>query len=219
MTTEQLPTEGELQALLESDPVCFIEAIDSYYRKILGRYINRRSYGVLDPEELADAYQETMAGVWAKVQAPEFDPHEPLRMVYAIARNVAVTLRRKKLGRLVAADQEAVAAAVADDIAGTNVGMEWRLQTPTERREFQEAVVEIIARLPPRQQMAAVAFVETFSELRAKNTAAPLAAAMSKLSGKKESAAGAMSAWRFAREKLREELARRGFGFLRRDER
>jgi hypothetical protein len=58
-----------------------------------------------------------------------------------------------------------------------------------------------------------------FDELRAKNTAAPLASAMSKLSGKREDAAAAMSAWRFAREKIREELVRRDYGFLRRDER
>ena len=56
-----------------------------------------------------------------------------------------------------------------------------------------------------------------YEELRAKNTSVPLAAAMSRLSGKKEDAAAAMSAWRFAREKIRKDLFQKGYGFLGRD--
>jgi len=58
--------------------------------------------------------------------------------------------------------------------------------------------------------------VEMYEELLVKNTSVPLAAAMSRLSGKNEDVAAAMSAWRFAREKIREDLLQKGYGFLRR---
>jgi DNA-directed RNA polymerase specialized sigma24 family protein len=216
MTTEQLPCQGELESLLATDPVCFIKALDLHYRKILARYIERWTCGVLDPEELKDAYQEMMAAVWKRVQQPGFDQHSPLRMVYTIARNVAVTMRRRRLRQPFCADYEAVAQAVGEDLTGTQAGLEWRLLSADERREFQDAVADIIARLPPRQQMAAMAFVEIYEELLVKNTSVPLAAAMSRLSGKNEDVAAAMSAWRFAREKIREDLLQKGYGFLRR---
>ena len=219
MATESLPGQGESEALLAGNPVRFMAALDLHYRKILSRCIERWTCGILDPEELKDAYQETMAAVWERVQQPGFDPHAPLRMVYTIARNVAVTMRRRKLGRPFRVDHEAVVRAVDEDLTGTQAEWGWRLLSPDERREFQDAVADIIARLPPRQRMAALAFVETYEESRAKNTSVPLAAAMSKLSGRKEDAAAAMSAWRFAREKIRKDLFLRGYGFLRRDER
>jgi hypothetical protein len=50
--------------------------------------------------------------------------------------------------------------------------------------------------------------------LREKEKYRPLAAAMSAISGKTEDVATAKSAWRVAREKIQDELARRGFGFM-----
>ncbi|MGO9112587.1 MAG: RNA polymerase sigma factor [Thermoguttaceae bacterium] len=210
MTMDQLPGQGELEILLASDPAGFIAALDLHYRKILSRYIERWTFGTLDREELKDAYQETMVAVWTRVRQPGFVPHAPLRMVYAIARNVAVTMRRRRLGRPFRVDYEAVAHAAGRDLSGTQAGLRWQLLSPDERREFQDAVADIIARLPPRQRMAALAFVETYEELRAKNTSSPLVAAMSALSGKKEDATAAMSAWRFARQKIRDELTQKG---------
>ena len=168
MDTERLPDQGRMEALAADDPLRFMTALDMYYRKILSRYIERWTCGILDPEELKDAYQETMAGVWERVQQPSFDPHTPLRMVYAIARNVAVTMRRRRLGRPFRVDYEAVARAVGEDLTGTEAGSRWRLLSSVERREFQDAVADIIAGLPPRQRMAALAFVETYEELRAR---------------------------------------------------
>jgi DNA-directed RNA polymerase specialized sigma24 family protein len=214
MTTDELPGQRELEALLRSDPASFIAALDRYYRKILARYIERWTCGALDPEELKDAYQETMAGVWTKVRQPGFTSHAPLRMVYAIARNVAVTMRRRRLRRPFRVDHEAVAHAAGRDLSGTRAGSRWRLLSRGERREFRDAVTEIIARLPPRQRMAALAFVDIYQELRARNTASPLVAAMSALSGKREDATAAISAWRFARQRIRDELAQIGYGLF-----
>lgn len=214
MPTEQLPTEEELEELLRDDPRCFIEALHEYFARSLVSYIKRKSWGVLDPHELKDAYQETMLAVWRRLQEPGVDPHRPLRLVQAIARNIAVTMRRRKFGRRVRPNQEAVVNAVAADLAGTTIGLEWRLLLPEERREFQQAVEEIIASLPERQRMAAQAFAETYEELRERDKYRPLAAAMSAISGKTEDVATAKSAWRFARETIQDKLAQRGFGFM-----
>jgi len=214
MPTEQLPTQEEMEYLLRDDPRDFIAALHEYFTKVLARYIKRWSWGVLDPHELADACQETLLGIWERVQEPGFDPECPLRMVYGIARNIAVTMRRRKLGRRVRANQEAVVNAVAADLSGTTVGLEWRLLLPEERREFQQAVEEIIACLPERQRMAAQAFAETYEELRERDKYRLLAAAMSAISGKMEDVATVKSAWRFARETIQEKLAQRGFGFM-----
>jgi len=214
MPTEQLPSQKELEEALRESPRYFVEAVHEYYQRILMQYIKKHSWGVLDSHELRDAYQETMMAIWERVQKPDFDPDRPLRMVYRIARNIAVTMRRKKMRCKVNADQEVVANAVAGDLTGTTVGLEWRLLSSDERRDFQQTVQEVIASLPPRQRMAAQAFAEVYQELREKDKYRPLAAAMSAISGKTEDVATAKSAWRFARERIQDELARRGFGFM-----
>jgi RNA polymerase sigma factor (sigma-70 family) len=214
MPNEELPSEGELESLLREDPACFLEAVHEYYRRLLFSYIKRCSWGMLDAHELRDVYQETMLAMWQCVQKPGFDPERPLRLLYRIARNKAVTVRRRKMGRRSAPDQDAVVQAVARDLEGTRVGLGWRLLLPEERREFRQAVAEILLSLPERQRLAAQAFAQTYEELRERNKYRPLAAAMEAISGRPEDVAAAKSAWRFAREKIQEELARRGFGFM-----
>ncbi len=214
MPTEQLPSQGELEKALRDSPRYFFEVIDEYYRRILMQYIKKHSWGVLDTHELLDAYQEVMTALWERIQKSDFDPDRPMRIVYRIARNIAVSMRRRKMRCPVNINQDAVVNAIASDLVNTTTGLEWRLLSPEERREFQQAVEEIIGKLPPRQRLAAQAFAETYEELREKDMYRPLAAAMSAISGKMEDVATAKSAWRFAREKIQEELARRGFGFM-----
>ena len=158
MATEQLPGQGELEALLARDPVWFMEALDLSYRKILARYIERWTCGMLDPEELKDAYQETMVALWERVQQPGFDPRCAATNGVYDCEECGRHDGRQRLRKPLRVDHEAVAQAVGEDLTGTQAGLEWRLLSPDERREFQDAVADIIARLPPRQQMAALAF-------------------------------------------------------------
>jgi DNA-directed RNA polymerase specialized sigma24 family protein len=216
MTTDQVPTDAELEEFLrEEGPEFFLEALyDKPFRLRLARYIKRVSWGTLEPNELADVVQDTLIAVWENVSEPGFDNKAPLRIVYTIARNKAIDLRRRKTRSRSAPDQEAVNKYAAADLSGTRLGLNWKLMDPIERAEFDTALFEIVCGLPKRQRMVAETFFEIFPELRERGKFKPLADALGRRTGKTEDVVSVKSAWQAAREKIKRDLYRKGFRFV-----
>ena len=218
MTTEQLPSEAELEKLLAVDENAFFEAIYEYHARPLLGYMNRVSWGLLSKAELCDGVQTALLEFFQKVRDPEFDRREPLRMLFVIARNVAVALRRRRQRRPDLPNQEAVTQAIAADLTGTMLGFEWRLDTPERRQSLQELVVDIVTTmLPDRQRYAVLALVECYEDIRAKNKYGPIKAAMEAMTLQTETLAAVKSALRAGLATIRRELKKRGFKYAERD--
>ena len=216
MTAEQVPTDAELEEFLrEEGSEFFLEALyDKPFRHRLGRFVKRVSWGTFEPNELADVVQETLIAVWEKISSPEFDLEAPLRMVFTIARNKAVDLRRKKTRSRFQPNQESVEEYAAADLAGTRLGLEWKLKDPLERAEFDAALFEVVSCLPERQRLVAETFCELYEELRERDKYKPLADALSRRTGKTEDVASVKSAWQAARERIAADLKRKGFRYV-----
>jgi len=213
MTTDQLPTEAELESILDEDEDAFFELIYEYHQRPLVAYMNKMSRGLLSQEELREAMQDALLCFVQKVRDPDFDRREPKRMLYAIARNIAVRNRRRRIAQPDVADHEAVIQAVGMDLAGTSLGQEWRYESPDRRQSLQEIVVEIVAGLPERQQFAMLAFLDCYTTIRAKNKYGPIKEAMEALTGQPESLAAVKSALRAGLKAVARELKKRGFKY------
>jgi DNA-directed RNA polymerase specialized sigma24 family protein len=207
-------SEADLESAFRDDPDFAIELLDSDYREGILRYIKCETHGLLRPDELMVAYQETMLALIQRIPKPAFDPERPLRLVCAIARNKGLDILREH-GHKVKNDEDAILGAVAADLKNTDLGFEWRRNIgPTEAKEFREVLLEIILTLPHRQRIVAQCFVDHFEDFSQRNTYRPLAEAVSAITGKPESVAAVKSDWRFAREKIAAALIKRGYSFI-----
>lgn len=168
MTAEQSLSDEELDDFLREDPDLFVEAVYESRRRQLFRYIKRYSWGVLSPDELKDVFQETMIGLIKRVRGNEVEPEGSMRLVYAIARNQAITARQKKvrLSGRADTDQQLVDAFATADLDGTSFRIRWKFADPLEKSELEEALVDMIASLPDRQKLVTHIFFEIYEEIR-----------------------------------------------------
>jgi DNA-directed RNA polymerase specialized sigma24 family protein len=168
----------------------------------------------VDFDTVLEIYQETLIGVHQCASQPGFNPDHPMKIVRRVARCRAIDQRRR-CGHRPNTNEDAILGVVAADLRGSDLGLQWRLHMgPAERNEFWRMLPEIIAILPPRQRLVAECFVNHYEEFRERDVAKPLADAVSAVTGKTESVAAVMSAWRFARERIAEELCLRGYTFI-----
>lgn len=214
MTTTQLPSEEELEVVLRDEPKFFMQALYEFYSEKVMAYLGKVSWDLLSAEELEDAFQESMIGVWHAIRAEGFDPKRPLRMVFRIVRNKGVDFRRRKLRRSAETNRDEVIDLIVGDLCGSKLAADWECISEEEKRRFNDALPRIIAALPKRQKAAVSALLECYTEIRAKDTYRPVAEAMSQITGKWETVAAAKSALRAGLEKVREELKRQGFDFV-----
>ena len=207
-------SEAELEAVLRTDPEFAVRMVDSEFREQILQHIKRETWGRLQPAELLDAYQETMRAFIVKMRQPDFDPSRPLRIVNCIARLKGLDqIRRRRRSRLVSGGDDFLDA-VAQSLRGSDTGVQWRLLTTLQRKEFMESVLDIIQTLPERQKLVAGCFVECFEEVINENSFRPLADAVSAISGRPETVATVKSNWHAARKKIAEELNSRDFNFI-----
>ena len=68
--------EADLESAFRDDPDFGIEFLDSEFREHIIRYIKRETWGLLNPDELMDVYQETMLALIAKTRWSDFDPND-----------------------------------------------------------------------------------------------------------------------------------------------
>ena len=213
MTTVDKANEQDLEDAFRDSAEFGVEYLHEFYGKRVLRLIKRASHDLLTTADLMDAYQDTLLAVLAAARLPDFDPSRPMRLVARIARNKSIDQLRA-LGHRPVSNQDDLVAAVSDSLRDTEAGSRWNLFTPSERAEFQEAVLEEVALLPRRQRVVARCFLDCFAEVAARRSYQPLAQAVGGVTGEVETVVAVKSAWHDARQKIARGLATRGFNFL-----
>lgn len=211
-------TDSELEEQFRLDPEFAIELLHEECQEHIARYLKRVTRGLLGAEDLADLYQETMIAVVETTRKAGFDPHKPWRIIWTIAKRKGIDALRRRRVILERKNQDEMITAVAADLRGTSVGAKWTDMSRADKGRFAKALVEIVASLPERQRIVAIAFVSNFEDFSEREIYQPLAKAVSAITGQREGVAAVKSAWRFARERIREELVRRGFEFVKRSD-
>jgi DNA-directed RNA polymerase specialized sigma24 family protein len=203
-------SEAGLESALRENPDRAIEMLATEHREFIVRYIKRATWGLLKPDELMVAYQETMLALVKKVREAGFDPCRPMRMVYTIAWNKGVDLLRARR-QCMSTNADGLIEALAASVKDTETGDHWRRLTPAERKEFREVLVATVQSLPKRQRIVAVCYLDCFEDVLREDSYRPLAQAVSRFTGDAETVANVKSAWHVARRKIAAELACRGY--------
>lgn len=132
------------------------------------RSIDRRNDGSgywLGEHEIDDVYQETFCRLIRAVRKPNFDRTQPpMPFVQDVAWKAAYDWGRRRKRRTM----ESIDAAyeqIADDLKDTTVRREW-LMVKADWPKFQKALDKIIDALPPKQKVAARAFLVSYEQLR-----------------------------------------------------
>jgi len=211
---DPVSNESDLDEAFESSPEFGIRYLYSEFREYLYRFIKRCGRGFFNYQDYEDVFQLTVFAVYQRAKKPSFCPRHTLGMVITIARNKSIDLLRKR-GHKIKLDADGILAAVAADTKGTEMLMRWQLHvSETEANELREILIKFIATLPERQRIVAQCFVDNFEDFHERKTYQPLAEAVSAITRRTETVAGVKSVWRYAREKIVEELQRRGYEFI-----
>ncbi|MCI0331942.1 MAG: hypothetical protein L0228_01795 [Planctomycetes bacterium] len=214
-------TEDELEEVFQDDPEFGLKVLYTDFRDPIARYIKSKLWGLpsgIRAEEIKDVFQETMLALVPFVRNPDFDWHEPLRIVYDIAKKKAIdALRRRKFRPK--QDVDGAIDRIAKDLAGTKIGLEWRLQTKTEWREFSAALhAAIDTVLTEKQAIVARCYVDHYEDFGEREIYAPLARLVGEITGEDENAVTIKKLWHEAKKRLVRELTRKGFNFLETEE-
>jgi RNA polymerase sigma factor (sigma-70 family) len=163
----------------------------------------RKLFPGMKPHDLADAWQETLVGVWRSVTDGRFDADQPLMPFLCSifwARAVDHTRRTK-------ARDDAIAA-VGEQLRGTRTGEQWKRYSEAERSEIRELIRDAIATLPEKQRVVWQVFVDNYPETKSMEV---LRVEVSKVTGKEETLAAVKRALQEGRPKVREFLERKGY--------
>lgn len=204
--------EAELREAFKADPEFGLRWLDNNFREDIFRYIKSVARA-LDIHAVRDVYQQTMLELLPKVWDVNFNWDKPMAIVLRIARTNAIDAANRKGFRAKQCDESELKH-FAVDFFGTRIGQNWKGLDPIVRQEFNNAIEEIVDKLPPKQKVVVVCFRDLYTELRERDKWAPLADAVSQVTGKPESVSSVKTAWHEAKTKIAEQLKRRGFDFV-----
>lgn len=207
-------TEGELEHLLREDPKFAVEMIDSDYRENIWRYIRSRCR-YFDDDDVHEVYVKTLKDFIRCVQKPAFDPKDPLKLIFHIAKLRAHDRRRAKKASAEPVLDELLDH-IAQDMKDTTTRLNWQMMK-LEWPEFRVALEKLLDQLPDKQRDAMNAFVETYWEIRTQGSMRRLAEHIRQQYGYDCTASQAADNVRAAIETLEPKLRRAGFNLLRRE--
>ena len=208
---DQIPA-GELGEVLRDDPEFGFRLLHEEYGEQILRRIKYATGEALDPNELRDAYQETLIAVLDATKKEGFDPDDVMRLVNCIAERRGLDMLRLRARKTEPSpSSDVVADRALAAIADTDLGFRWAGFGPAQRKEFREVLRSAVAQLPPLQRDAALAFIENFESMGKRDISKKVAEAIRQRTGEDVTVAQARSRWRFAREALAKALRRRGF--------
>lgn len=209
--TRALATEDELADLLQDDPKFAVQMIDLDYRENIWRYIRSRCR-YFDDDDIHEVYSKTLWDFIRCVKKPDFDPKEPLKLLFHIA-----TLRARDRRRLIKASRERpfddLLDCIAVDLKNTMTQINWQI-IKSNWPEFRIVLDKLIDRLPDKQRDAMNAFVETYWEIRTQGSMRRLAEHIRQQYGYDCTASQAADNVRSAIETLEPQLRRAGFNLL-----
>ncbi len=200
----------ELEQAFQSDPKYGIECLHAFFEDEVAGYIKYVGCGALDANDIADIYQDVIVELIKAARKPNFDPTEPMRLVYRIAYTNTKDFLKKR-GIRSAANLDDCLNFLTEDLATTDVQLRWKYLTEDQRKEFNNALFEIVTDLPEMQRVTAIVFITRYKEIRETNLFSAVAEGVREFSGKDITAAAAKGNWYRARKRIAEEFRRRGF--------
>jgi DNA-directed RNA polymerase specialized sigma24 family protein len=167
------------------------------------QWIREVTRGLLSPEDLEDAYQETLRDAWIEICDKEPAPERYLPLIRTIARRKGIDALRRRGHSPHTNSEEALASLV--DLRGQRLG-------PLEWLEVHWIVRDTVAGLPPRQRLVAQCYLDHYWEFGLRDTFERLAKLVRARSGKPVTITSVKKLWHRARAKLIAALRRGGYG-------
>lgn len=205
-------TEDDLEQQFKTDPQFAVQLLDSEFREHIWRYI-KSVCRYFTGDEIRDVYQDTLVDFIRRVKRPDFDPRKPLRLVQQIARCRAIDLARKKKACRIRNSGDLIDA-LAKESTDTRVLSEWRLVLRDDWPRFRQALDQAIDDLPPKQQTAALAYLEVYEVVQAENSYRALAERIREMTGEDCTTVQVSDNWRVARKTIAARLRRQKFNLL-----
>lgn len=205
----ELDTE-EISILLigdEAERKQAIELIDKHLQRAIARKIRYAAPG-LPPDELLEVYGDVLLGVWKAAKEGRFDPDRPLLpFLFTLAQRKAYDRLRKR-SRVQKAREELLDA-VAERLAGTEVGAAWEEVVAREDGQRMNGIIrDTVARMPARQRQVASVVIECFPSIP---TPQEIRQEIYETTGEQLTVVAVKRAWQEARAKLREQLVLAGY--------
>ena len=218
MTTKNTTSDEDLEAAFLDDPEFGFRLLCADFGDAIARYISSRLWSVpraKRAEDVKEAYQETMVALAKLVQKPDQDWRNPLRLAMGIAFKKSVDVVRKRIRYKAKQDVDGALERIAGDLAGTKIGLEWRLQSKIEWDEFYSALMLAVGSvLTDKQAIVARCYIDHYEDFGEREIYAPLSRLVSEVTGNDENAMTIKKQWLEAKERLVDELVRKGFKFL-----
>ncbi|MHC4401369.1 MAG: RNA polymerase sigma factor [Planctomycetota bacterium] len=201
-------TEKELDEAFRADPEFGLVALDADFRKDIGRCIKSVGWS-FDSHEIWDVYQQVLLELVEMVRKGTVDLNQPLLpLAKTIARRRAIDHLRRK-GHRLKRNLDDVLETLAEKLTSSNLNLRWRYLDRLVQKEFRAALMEEVSQLPHKQRVVAEARVNHFED-----GWEAVKEEVSRVTGKQETVVAVKSAWRDAKETLRDRLTRRKFNFL-----
>lgn len=202
--------EEAVRILLIGDDEEINRGLVLIHQHLQGRIVSslRRDFPGMAPDDLADAWGETLVDVLRLARERRFDgdrPLMPLLCKIAYARTTDHTRRRTT--------RDDTLAAVGEMLRGTQAGRRWQTLDPAERNEVMALIRDAIATLPGKQREVFQAFIDGYPETRSREV---LREKVSEATGREETLVSVKRALQEGRAKVGEFLRRKGYDFERR---
>jgi hypothetical protein len=204
-------SRDDLEEAFRQDPKYGMDCLYVFFRDEIAGYIKCVGQGNVREHELNDIFQNVMLDMIKASKKSDFDPKEPMRLVYRIAyAKTKQYLRDKGVRNLVGLDE--CLEHLAEDFKGTDVEIRWKYLGVDEQKRFNNVLYDIICDLPEMQQYTALVFVSRYKQVRDnEDLFTSVAEGVRELTGKDITAAAAKGNWYRARTKIAQELRDRGF--------
>jgi RNA polymerase sigma factor (sigma-70 family) len=209
MTAAPAVGEAEVAAALRRDPAEGLALLHAAFGVDVARYLKRLTWGLLAAEDLQDAYQETLAALWRHILQPGFDPEQPLRLTFTLARRKAIDLLRRR-GHRARTNAEEVLSLL---VQASSLSWRGRRLGRAEAAELRELLLEVVQNLPVRQRLVARVFIDHCDGWEPRDVYAPLTRAVAAVTGQEENEEAIKSCWRTARGRIATELRRHGYAW------
>jgi hypothetical protein len=200
----------ELEQAFRTDPKYGVECLHAFFQQEVAGYIKCVGHGALDTHDIADIYQNVIVELIQAVQKPNFDPTEPMRLVYWMAYTNTKDYLKSR-GIRSAANLDDCLNYLANDFKGTDVELRWKYMTKEQQTEFNSALFAIVSNLSEMQRITAIVFITRFKEIRGTDLFTAVAEGIREFANIDITAAAAKGNWYRARTKIAEELRAKGF--------
>ncbi len=184
-----------------------IRLIDEQLRSVIVAKLRRTAPGLL-PEDVVEAYQETLVGIWQRARSGCFDAKRPLLpLLLTIAQRKAIDGLRQRRSAEVSYDE--MFSAVDERLSRSRVGEAWRAVAAKEDgRRIMTMIRETVAGMPGRQHLVASAVMDFFPQTP---SCEAVRDRIKQMTGMALTAVAVKRAWQEARKKIRAVLVREGY--------